>query len=54
MRELSGFCGFSPDVIDETEAARAMKIVHEDGIDITQKAIWTDRERIGQALKEVA
>lgn len=39
-------------VIRAAEAARAMKIAEEAGIDVTRKAIWNDREKILQQLKE--
>jgi len=39
-------------VIGESEAARALQICDEAGIDITQKAIWRDREEIMKGLKD--
>jgi hypothetical protein len=39
-------------VIQEYEAARAMKICEEAGIDIAQKAIWRDRQEILSGLKD--
>lgn len=39
-------------VIKELEAAHAMWICDEAGIDITQKAIWKDRRRIISGLKD--
>jgi hypothetical protein len=47
---ISGF--FGPRLIKEKEAAQAMRIVHEAGIDITQKAIWQDRETIVAGLND--
>ena len=44
--------GFGSRVIEENEAAQAMKLVDEAGIDITQKAIWRDRDLILQGLKD--
>jgi hypothetical protein len=46
----SGFGGSR--VIHEQETARAMKICHEAGIDITKKAIWRDRQQIISGLKD--
>lgn len=37
-------------VIGEEEAARAMRICEEAGIDVRQKAIWRDREKIAAGL----
>ncbi len=39
-------------VIHETEAARAMKICAEAGIDITQKRIWADKQTILNGLHD--
>ena len=39
-------------VINEYEAAKAMKICHETGINITKKAIWGDRDKIIKGLKD--
>jgi hypothetical protein len=39
-------------VINEQEAARAMRICDEAGIDITRKAIWSDRKRILSGLED--
>jgi hypothetical protein len=39
-------------VINEAEAARAMKICAEAGIDIEHKAIWDDRRRILHGLQD--
>jgi hypothetical protein len=39
-------------VINELETARAMKIFADAGIDITRKAIWQDRQRIIDGLKD--
>lgn len=39
-------------IINEYEAARAMKICDEAGIDITRKAIWRDREEIIKGLTD--
>ena len=39
-------------VINEQEAARAMRICDEAGIDITRKAIWRDRRRIISGLQD--
>lgn len=41
-------------VIKEYEAARAMKICDEAGIDITRKAIWRDRKAILKGLKDAS
>jgi hypothetical protein len=49
-RLVSGIGGFGPRAIDENEAAQAMKLVDDAGIDITQKAIWWDRQRILEGL----
>jgi hypothetical protein len=38
--------------IKEVEAARAMKICHEAGLDLTNKRIWSDRQEIAQALTD--
>ena len=38
--------------IREPEAARAMRICEEAGIDITSKAIWGDRQKILAGLEE--
>jgi hypothetical protein len=51
---VSGLGGFGPRVIKEDEAARAMKLVDEAGIDITQKAIWWDRYQILEGLYDEA
>ena len=48
---VSGFGGFGPRVIDEEDAARAMQICEEAGIDIKRKAIWGDRQRILNGLE---
>jgi hypothetical protein len=42
---------FSSKVIGEEDAARAMQICEEAGIDIKRKAIWKDRQRILYGLK---
>jgi len=39
-------------VINEYEAAKAMKICDQAGINITEKAIWQSRDRIIQGLKD--
>ena len=39
-------------VIKEYEAARAMRICDQAGIDITSKAIWKDRKKILEGLKD--
>jgi hypothetical protein len=39
-------------VINELEAARALQICDEAGIDITRKAIWRDRRRIASGLDQ--
>jgi hypothetical protein len=44
--------GGGPRAIQENETARAMKICEEAGIDITQKAIWQDREQILKGLTD--
>jgi hypothetical protein len=44
--------GFGSRVIHETQAAQAMKLVDEAGIDITQKGIWRDRDLILQGLED--
>ena len=49
---VSGFGGFGPRVIRETEAAQAMKLVGDAGIDITKKAIWQDRDKIVKGLQD--
>jgi hypothetical protein len=41
-------------VIQEPDAAQAMKICDAAGIDITRKAIWRDRQRILEVLPEGA
>lgn len=38
--------------IDETEAARAMKICVDSGIDITRKAIWQNRATIAAGVED--
>jgi hypothetical protein len=38
--------------IKEYEVAKAMKICDRSGIDITKKAIWQDRDRILQGLRD--
>lgn len=38
-------------LIEEYEAAMAMKLCDEAGIDITKKSIWRDRNRILEGLK---
>jgi hypothetical protein len=38
--------------IKEAEAARAMKICDEAGIDVTRKRIWSDRQWIIQGLED--
>jgi hypothetical protein len=48
VESYTGFGGSR--VIGESQAARAMKICAEAGIDITQKAIWQDREQIQEGL----
>jgi outer membrane protein assembly factor BamD (BamD/ComL family) len=44
--------GLGSRVIHETEAAQAMKIVDDAGIDITKKAIWHDRNLILQGVED--
>lgn len=39
-------------IINEDEAARAMKICHDAGIDIIKKAIWLDRDKIIKGLED--
>lgn len=41
-------------MINENEAARAMFLVHRAGIDIREKAIWQDRQKILAGLEEQA
>ncbi len=43
-----------PRVIDETDAALAMRMVDEAGIDITKKAIWRDRHFIARGVSDLA
>lgn len=47
----SGFSMFSPRAINEEEAARAMKICDEAGIDIKRKAIWQNRDVILRGIE---
>jgi hypothetical protein len=47
---LNGIASYR--VIREQETARAMKICDEAGIDITQKAVWKDRQRVISGLKD--
>ena len=50
---VAGFNGFGGSrVINEGEAARAMKICAEAGIDITHKRIWADRQFILRGLND--
>jgi hypothetical protein len=51
---VSGLGGSGPRVIREGEAARAMKLVDEAGVDITTKAIWRDRDEIVRNLSDPA
>jgi hypothetical protein len=51
---VGGFGGFGPRVIQEREAARAMKLVDEAGVNITRKAIWRDRDTIAKKLTDPA
>jgi hypothetical protein len=44
--------GFGGRAIGEDDAARAMQIVDEAGIDITQRAVWEDRESIAQGMED--
>jgi hypothetical protein len=47
---VGGFGGFGPRIIQEAEAARAMQILDEAGIDISRKAIWSNRAAILNGL----
>ena len=48
---VAGYGGWGGSrVINEREAARAMKICDEEGINITMKAIWGDRQAIASEL----
>ena len=49
---VGGFMGLGPREIHEAEAAQAMKLVDEAGIDIRKKAIWHDRHQIARELKD--
>jgi len=49
---LVGGFGFGSRLILETDAARAMKVVDEAGIDIARKAIWADRDQILAGIDE--
>jgi hypothetical protein len=49
---VGGFGGFGPRVIDEQDAARAMMICDQAGIDIRRKAIWRDRALILKSLRD--
>lgn len=40
--------------IDETETARAMKILADSGIDLQRKAIWRDRDTIAAGVQDEA
>lgn len=48
---VSGSGGFGPRVIVEEDAARAIQICEEAGIDIKGKAIWRDRQLILNGLE---
>jgi len=48
----SGWSGLDFQVIGEEEAAQAMKIVEDAGINITRKAIWRDRKSIAAGLPD--
>ena len=48
----SGIGGLSTRVILEDEAARAMRMVDEAGIDITQRQIWQDRDLIAAGAED--
>jgi len=50
----TGFEGFRSRAIDEDDAARAMQLVDDAGIDITTKAIWDDRETIAAGVEDPA
>lgn len=45
---------FSPRAVDETDAAMAMRLVDEAGIDIERKAIWRDRHLIAREVSDTA
>lgn len=48
-----GGLGFGGErVIDESAAARAMRIVDDAGIDITRKSIWSNRREIARGAKD--
>jgi len=49
---VTGFVGFGTRAIHESETVRAMQICDRAGIDITQKAIWGDKEQILRGLKD--
>lgn len=44
----------NPRSIDETDAAMAMRLVDEGGIDIKNKAIWRDRQVIARGVSDTA
>ncbi len=54
LMRSSGYTGLRTRVIDEDDAARAMQLVDDAGIDITTKAIWNDRDQITEGVEEPA
>jgi hypothetical protein len=48
----SSLGGFQVRAITEEEAARAMQLVDQAGLDITQTAIWQDRARIISGIED--
>jgi hypothetical protein len=49
---VSGFGGFGPRVIGESDAAQAMRIISQAGIDIRRKAIWRNRHEIAAGVDD--
>ena len=58
LGELVESVGFNPSggtrVVNEEEAARALRILSDAGIDIKSKQIWNDRDEIVEGLKDKA
>jgi hypothetical protein len=51
-RLVAGFGAAATRVIDETVAARGMKLVADAGLDVTQMEIWGDRKRIARSCED--
>jgi len=51
-RLVSGLGPIKRRLIDEDDAALAMQLIHQAGIDLKNKAIWDDRQKIAEGIED--